>query len=226
MRWRKVLSPLGRPVRAVICTRANRRLVRGAALSPKAAALRFPQCLPFFFFFCLLLHFTSLHFTFYQTLSGFLSVVPAFLDLHPCVHLHEKLLSGAHLDWKKPRLSKMHISYFLGFRTAAKMSRELAFMFHLLDDQCSSLPLNLLEAAAHCMGNVWKMVLTSFQQTRKLLAFSHNDWFPLKAKFLPSSACLRCFDTTEELFSPPTNSSSNSKPPQPMWCLLLCPKCL
>lgn len=44
MRWRKVLSPLGLPSLAVICTRANRRLVRGAALSLQAAVLRFSLC--------------------------------------------------------------------------------------------------------------------------------------------------------------------------------------
>lgn len=43
MRWRKVLSPLGLPARAVICTRANRRLVRESTFSPKVAVLRFPE---------------------------------------------------------------------------------------------------------------------------------------------------------------------------------------
>lgn len=33
MRWRKVLSPLGLPALAVICTRENRHLVRGAAVT-------------------------------------------------------------------------------------------------------------------------------------------------------------------------------------------------
>lgn len=51
MRWRKVLSPLGLPVLAVICTTAKSRSVRGAVVSLQAVVLRFLQKLPFVSFF-------------------------------------------------------------------------------------------------------------------------------------------------------------------------------
>lgn len=77
-----MLSPLGLPSLAVICTRANRRLVRGAALSLQAAVLRFLQCLPF-----LLASFFTLHHASLSSLSIWLRLASslrcfysAFLD--------------------------------------------------------------------------------------------------------------------------------------------------
>ncbi len=101
MRWRKVLSPLGLPGLAVICTRANRRLVRGAALSLQTSVLRFLQRLPF-----LLISFFTLHHLSPSSLSIWLHLASslrclysAFLDcsfLFVC--LQESFLLAAKLN--------------------------------------------------------------------------------------------------------------------------------
>ena len=78
MRWRKVLSPLGLPGRAVICTRANRRSVRGAALSLQAAVLRLLQRS----LFLLTLHHLS----------------PSFLSIWLCLASSLRCLYSACLD--------------------------------------------------------------------------------------------------------------------------------
>ena len=78
MRWRKVLSPLGLPGRAVICTRANRRSVRGAALSLQAAVLRLLQ----HSLFLLTLHHLS----------------PSFLSIWLCLASSLRCLYSACLD--------------------------------------------------------------------------------------------------------------------------------
>lgn len=96
-----MLSPLGLPGLAVICTRANRRLVRGAALSLQAAVLRFLQRLPF-----LLISFFTLHHLSPSCLSIWLRLASslrclysAFLDCSfLLVCLQESFLLAAKLN--------------------------------------------------------------------------------------------------------------------------------
>ena len=78
MRWRKVLSPLGLPGWAVICTRANRRSVRGAALSLQAAIVRLLQRSLFLF---------TLH-----------HLSPSFLSIWLCLASSLRCLYSACLD--------------------------------------------------------------------------------------------------------------------------------
>lgn len=200
MRWRKVLSPLGRPVRAVICTRANRRLVRGAALSPKVAALRFPQCSPFLFFFVFFsLHFTSLHLRsscIWLPLCGTCFSWPPFL----CSSSQE-ITFRCTLRLKETPSPRNAHQLFLGFLNCSVNVTRTGFYVSLIRWSVFQYSAEFLRDSRTLHGKRLKNGSHIFSVNLKVASI--YDWFSLKVKFLPSSACLRCFDTTEELFSFP-----------------------
>lgn len=94
-----MLSPLGLPGRAVICTRANRRSVRGAALSLQAAVLRLLQRSLFLF---------TLH-----------RLSPSFLSIWLCLASSLRCLYSACLDCSFLFVCLQEIFFF---RLAAKLN--------------------------------------------------------------------------------------------------------
>lgn len=137
-----MLSPLGLPGRAVICTRANRRSVRGAALSLQAAVLRLLQRSLFLF---------TLH-----------RLSPSFLSIWLCLASSLRCLYSACLDCSFLFVCLQEIFFF---RLAAKLNVLTVDEILLLSKKKAH---QLFSCAPNCKSDVIKKRLFSYTQRTEL----------------------------------------------------------